>query len=187
MAKKASKSRMYGPLAKTMALQKKYLAAMGLFQSSWAAIEVNTDFAIGRMLGVTYYQTHLITSGVMFGRRSRLFVDLLKNSDCPNKPKILEAFNTIRGSSLRDVFAHAYIASGGDTVTFIERPGGHEFRVKHHEFTMDNFIAHVNKIVKAGVNLHNELKIQQSELDAFAHAAFNPSRSDTKSPGKPIS
>lgn len=160
---------------------------MGLFQSSWAAIEVNTDFAIGRLLGVTYYQTHLITSGVMFGRRARLFVDLLKDSDWPKQSKLLAAFNIIRGSSLRDVFAHAYIASDGNTVTFIERPGGQEFRVKEHEFTLGGFIDHVNKVVKAGVSFHNELKIQQSELNAFANAAFKPSRSDTKSPGKPIS
>jgi hypothetical protein len=135
MAKKRAKAEDLGPYKDAMALNPTYLRAMGLFQSAWAGIEVCTDLAIGRMLGVTYEQTHLITSGLMFGRRARLFVDLAKRSSLPKKASVLQHFNVIRGDSLRDVFAHGYISSDKNSITFMERPGGGEFRAKLHEFS----------------------------------------------------
>jgi hypothetical protein len=104
-----------------------YTQLMGHFQSMWGSVEVITDYAIWRFLKVTPGQAHLITSGMMFGRKARLLADLIGRSDDPKKAQILGAFNQLRGLSKRDLFAHAYVRSDGKSVTFLERSQGGEF------------------------------------------------------------
>ena len=49
-----------------------YLQLLGIFHSNWSAIDLYTDFAIYQFLRVTPQQAHLITSGMVFGRKARL-------------------------------------------------------------------------------------------------------------------
>jgi hypothetical protein len=151
----------------TLALNPKYLRAMGLFQSAWAGVEVNTDFAICKFLGVTYEQAHLITAGMMFGRKSELLVSLIKSSDESNKAAILSAFDKVRVGNKRNLFAHGYIATDRNTVTFIQRPAG-----KAHEFTLEAFEEHVSTFATAGRAFTEILDIKDQELENFVHAAF---------------
>src|SRR5215211_1159361 len=44
----------------------------GVFQVTWASMELVTDYAIGKFLELPAEATHLITSGLMFGRKARL-------------------------------------------------------------------------------------------------------------------
>lgn len=177
MAKNLPKLEDLKETAAELALNPNYLKAMGWFQSAWAAIEINTDYAICRFLNVTHEQAHLITSGQMFGRKSRLLADLIARSDHPKKQQILRAFNKVRGGNLRDVFAHGYIASDKDTVTFIERPPGGDFRANQHVFTLIEFEIHVAKIVQAGSEfcdvLEDALEMHDHELDDFANSALS--------------
>jgi hypothetical protein len=154
-----------------LALNPRYLQLMGWFQSAWASIEVNTDFAICRFLGVTYEQAHLITAGMMFGRKARLLADLIAASDHPKKDAIIRAFNSVREGNKRNVFAHGYIATDKDSVTFIERTAG-KAKAKQHHFTLQEFEAHVVKFVRAGERFHDVLEIGDQELEDFASAAW---------------
>lgn len=106
-----------GPLA----FRDDYTQLMGQFQSNWAATEIVTDYAIYKFLKVTPGQAHLITSGMMFGRKARLLADLIGKSDDPKKAQILGAFNKLRGMSKRDMFAHAYVRSDRASITFLDR------------------------------------------------------------------
>jgi len=77
-----------------------YLQLLGIFHSNWSAIDAYTDFAIYQFLRVTPQQAHLITSGMVFGRKARLLGDLIRHSNDARKQKLMEAFNKIRTASL---------------------------------------------------------------------------------------
>jgi hypothetical protein len=160
-----------------LALHPDYLKAMGWFQTAWAGVEVNTDFAICSLLKIPHEQGHLITAGMTFGPKANLLVALPKNSDHPKKEAISSAFSKVTNQNYRNVFAHGYIATDKDTVTFIFRQKG-AAKPKTHRFTMDEFVAHVVKFVQAGEDfsdvLDDALKRAPDALDAFAHAAWEP-------------
>ena len=86
-----------------------YLQLLGIFHSNWSAIDLYTDFAIYNFLHVTPQQAHLITSGMVFGRKARLLDDLIRNSDDGRKQKLLEAFNKIRAAK-HDIIAHSELS-----------------------------------------------------------------------------
>jgi hypothetical protein len=73
------------PTTGPLSFRDDYTQLMGRAQSQWAALEVITDYAIGKFLKVTDGQAHLITSGMMFGRKGRLLADLIAKSDDPQK------------------------------------------------------------------------------------------------------
>jgi len=80
-----------GPLA----FREDYTQLMGTFQSMWGSVEIVTDYAICKFLKVTPGQAHLITAGMLFGRKGRLLADLISRSDDPKKDRILGAFNNV--------------------------------------------------------------------------------------------
>ncbi|MGC2223198.1 MAG: hypothetical protein WA624_12935 [Methylocella sp.] len=98
------------PTTGPLAFRDDYTQLMGRAQSTWAGLEVITDYAIGKFLKVTNDQAHLITSGLMFGRKGRLLADLIAKSTDPQKATILGTFNKLRGMSKRDMFAHSYLS-----------------------------------------------------------------------------
>jgi hypothetical protein len=108
-------------IANSLNLSDDYLISIGLFRGAWASLELTTDYAIWKFLGVTPERAHLITSGMMFGRKARLLADLIGRSDHPNKAEILGWFNKLSGMSKRDVFAHSYVWSDGEIVKFVDR------------------------------------------------------------------
>jgi hypothetical protein len=159
---------------------------MGAFQSMWGSTEIVTDYAICKFLKVTPGQAHLITAGMLFGRKGRLLADLIARSDDPKKDQILGAFNKLRGMSKRDMFAHAYVRSDSNTITFLDRSGG-EFRAQEHTFTLDEFRAYVTGFSEAGTAFRSAIGATKEELDAFAKAALSLSRKSKTSPGNPSS
>lgn len=165
-----------------LAFEPAYLQVMGWFHVAWAGIELSTDYAIYKFLGVSAEQSHLITSGLMFGRKARLLADLIARSDHPEKQRILKAFNEVRGGNLRDVFAHSYMMSDETTATYIERPGGGEFRARKHIFTFAKIRDHVLKVMRDGDAFFQVLKVEPKELEKFMDAALTLSRKDAKSP-----
>src|SRR5689334_19215041 len=93
---------------------------LGSFHYNWAALDVRIDFAIYKFLNVTSLQAHLITSGMMFGRKVRLLVDLIKHSSDTRKPQLLSALGRVTRAN-RDLLTHSYVRSDADSVTFMER------------------------------------------------------------------
>jgi hypothetical protein len=168
---------------KSLVFTREYAQLTGLFQGSWASLELITDYAIWKFFGVTAEQAHLITSGMMFGRKARLLVDLIRRSDHKDKDKILAPFNELRGMSLRDVFAHSYVKSDRDTVTYLERLPGGDFRAKEHVFTLSKFSLHVLKFISLSDAFYNALGVSRAEIEEFGNAALSLSRKSKRSPG----
>jgi hypothetical protein len=170
-----------GPLA----FRDDYTQLMGTLQSAWAALEVITDYAICKFLKVTDGQAHLITSGMMFGRKSRLLADLVSKSNHPQKAAILGAFNKIRGMSKRDMFSHAYLRSDKDTITFLDRSSSGAFNAQEHTFTLDEFGSYVKDFQTAIGEFRASLGASKAQFEAFAKAALSLSRNSKTFPDEP--
>src|SRR4051794_4936343 len=70
-------------------------------------------------------------------------------------------------------FAHSFILSGPQVVTFIERPGHGDYQAKPHSYSLDEFLQ------QAG------LAVPVEELSEFANAAFKADLKANKSPKPP--
>lgn len=156
---------------------------MGIFNACWSAMDLSTDLVICKFLGVTYLQAHLITSGMMFGRKARLLADLVGRSSHPDRDKILGTFNKIRSEAHRDVFAHSYVLADSQSIIFIDRPGGGEARAKQYTYSLDEFIAHVKKFMDLGAEFENAVRnvYSDSERNTFAKAALGLNRKSAAS------
>jgi hypothetical protein len=171
---------------KMLQLTPSFLQALGLFHSAHAAFDVSTDFAICKFLNVTPAQCHLITSGMMFGKKGRLLADLIGRSDHHSKNEILRTFNAARGNK-RDVIAHGYIWSDATTVKFIERRHSGEYNAQEHKFTYTSFIKFLTDFNDSAAAFYNALGVSRAEIDAFAYAALSLERKSKRSPGRPTS
>ncbi len=158
----------------------RFIYFLGLFNTGWATLEITTDFAICKFLKVTPLQAHLITGGMVFGRKARLLADLIGRSDDANKAEILDAFNALRNNNKRDVFSHGYIWSDSSRVKFIERPAGGESTVKIHEFTLQQFEDHVADFAVKLIRFYKALGCTSDEIMAFGDAAFSLDRKSSK-------
>lgn len=170
---------------KTLRENNAFRRALGIFYTNWATLDLTVDYAIGEFLNVTAKEAHLITAGMMFGRKARLLADLIGRSAHPRKAEILGAFNQIRGVSKREVFAHGYIGASKDTVSFLERTAGGEFSAKEHVYTLAEFRAHTNEVSRVATAFSDALGVSDAELDGFATAALSLNRKSKTSPGAP--
>lgn len=157
--------------------------AIGLFQTLWMNIEAYTDYAIGKFLQVPHEQAHLITAGLMFGRKARLLADLIGKSDHPRRSELLGLVNKVRGETKRDILFHSTIGASKDgmKLVFTHRDAGQSFRTVEHSFTKKEFISHLQFLTNLAMDLQSELQISQEEMNSFRDAAFNASRK-TKPP-----
>jgi len=153
-----------------------FTQVLGKFHSNWSIIDVHVDYAIYKFLGVTAFQAHLITSGMVFGRKIRLLVDIIKHSDDRRKSDLLRVLGQITGAN-RELVTHSYIRSEPDSVTFLTRISSGTFTAKERTFTRDEFIALSQELYEAGIEFRRLLGATREELDAFAKAALRANRS----------
>ena len=172
---------------KVAGLADEFIRGLGYFFALWCTIDLTTDYAIGQFLGVSDEDAHLVTSGMMFGRKARVLADLISKSDHPQKAKMLSAFNKIRGTSKREIFAHSYLWSDDNRVVFHERSIGGDFRVIKHEFTIQQFLHHVAELAVESEKFYSALGATREQVTAFADAALNLDRKASKSGAKPDS
>jgi hypothetical protein len=117
-------------------------------------LDLYTDFAIYQFLHVTQQQAHLITSGMMFGRKARLLDDLIRHSDDPRKPKLLESFNKIRAAK-RDIITHSYVGSDAISVWYLERNTAGPFKAEIHSYSAERLQEHIQGIANAATDFYN--------------------------------
>jgi len=159
---------MPGPLV----LSPEFNRLLGMFHYNWAATDIHVDYAVWQFLNVTPLQAHLITSGVLFGRKVRLLVDLIKHSEDKRNEGLLRELGRLTKSN-RDMIAHAWLRSTDNAVTFLERKASGTFAAKEHTFTLQEFSDHVTELADAGQQFRRLLGVSSAELDAFAKAALS--------------
>jgi hypothetical protein len=100
------------PFANTPA----FCAALGWFYAVWSATELNIDCAIGKLKNISPEQTHTLVAKLNFGPKVEMLRSLLPNSDYQNVPELQEFLTRIEEESLRNVFAHSFLASDSQSV-----------------------------------------------------------------------
>lgn len=169
-------------MASRLALDRKFVALTGIFYQAWTSANLAVDMAIGRLLHTNDHQTHVLTSGMEFGRKARLLHELIKKSDHKRRRDAITAINFLRNESKRNVFAHSYILTTTDTVTFVEREAGGPYRARGHTFTLEEYENHVRKVVQAAADLEKAFAFTKDELTSFAYAAMSEENNDNTSP-----
>src|SRR5262245_60973915 len=106
---------------KLLVYQGEFARLLGLFFITWSQVDELVDYAIGDFLAISSVQTHLLTSGTVFGRKVRLLEGLIARSKHPKKDVLRRNLNFFRDTAKRDLLSHSYIASTSTTVTFIHR------------------------------------------------------------------
>ena len=163
-----------------------FLYHYGMYHGILGSLELVLCYAITELLKVSPETGHVVTSGMELGRKLTLLRNVAYRSDHPQKRRIMSVAGTIQNESKRNVFAHSYITSEKDTVTFVERSRGGDYRVVKHIYTLKEFVAHVQNFVKCASELETLLGITPDKLRQFGEAAFKAETNETKSPTPPI-
>lgn len=154
---------------------------LGLFHATWATADCLVDFAIGDLLALSHEKTHLVTSGMMFGRKARLLSDLIRQSDHPKKADLKAALRVIRGTARRDVIAHSYMRADDDgRLVFLERSISGDFAARSHAFTRKELAGHVQNLCNATMQMAHALGVSDDELNAFVDATAGASRAPSR-------
>jgi len=170
-----------------VATDHRFLLWLGYFHSMWASLELVLCYGIGKFLKMPDEQCHVVTSGMEFGRKITLLRNVVYRSDDPQKQQIIGVLGKIQNESKRNVFAHSFITSDNNTVTFVERSRGGDYKVTRHEFSLAEFYGHVESFGTHAETLTYLLVPKYEDFQRFADAAFNAETSATKSPVPPSS
>lgn len=145
------------------------------------------SYGIFKFLKITEEETHILTSGMEFGRKATLLLNLVYRSGDPNKSQIIGLIRKIQNESKRNVFAHSFITSSANSISFIEQSRGGDYRAVEHKFTRRSFIEHVVSYARYCAELEKALGVEESELARFCRAALSANTKSTKSPVPPSS
>lgn len=139
---------------------------------TWNVLDYTLDFTIYKLLKIGAEQAQIITSGMMFGKKARLLIELLKRSDYPNKSHIIGALNAVRGGNKREAIVHSYVLGRGKSVAFIERSAGSDYKTAEHEFSEKEFEQHVTDFQRRCVEFHDALQYSQEDFQTFGDAVL---------------
>jgi len=166
-------------------MQQSFLANYGLFHSVFGSLDVAVDLGIGKFLRLTAHETHLLTTGVDFGRRLQLLIGLAEHHNHPNKKAIISALKKIQDEAKRNAFAHSFLSSDETTVTFIYRHRERPLEAKRYKFTGPEFQKHVYAFIEAAQAYQTALGVTGEEYRDFADAVIKEANSETTSPVPP--
>jgi len=157
---------------KTLGARHEFNVLLDLFLGAWATFEMTVDFAIGKFLNTSHEQTHLITAGMMFGRRARLLAELVTRSDHPRKTEILGAFNKLCGMSKWEIFVHSFLQPNREEgVHFLARSANGQFKTKSPGFTKAELMDQLRAFAIAGSDFYIALGVTDADIQSFGAAA----------------
>jgi hypothetical protein len=97
---------------------------------------------------------------------------LLDSTEFKNNEKVKDLLARITNDSMRNVFAHSFLASDEGSVTFIHRwKEKRQYRVDRHTFTRAEFVNHVREFVQLSFDFQTAVGVSDWDLAGFAAAA----------------
>jgi hypothetical protein len=172
---------------KALLFTDQFLHFLGMYHGVLGSLELVLCCGITKLLKIPPESGHILTSGMELGRKLTLLRNVAHRSNHEAKNRIIQLLGKIQNESKRNVLAHSYITTDVDSVTFVERSRGGDYRVTRHRYTLKEFVAHIAEFMKAAAELETVLEITEDELHKFGEAAFSAATSATKSPTPPIS
>jgi hypothetical protein len=147
---------------------------LGLFYFAWSRTDLVIDCAVWKALEpATPEQAHQRIGVMKFGRKCEYFRSLLPTSKFENIETVKDLLTRITEHSMRNVFAHSFLASDQGSVTFIHRwrERGGQYRVNWHPFTRDQFLNHVDEFIQLSFDFQKAVGLSDWEVAGFAAAA----------------
>jgi len=159
--------------AKPFANTKEFCAALGWFYAIWSSTELNIDCIIGKLKGTPPEQTHALLAGLKFSGKLKLLRSLLSESGLPNVAELNEFLERIENDTLRNTFAHSFLASDPDSVTFVHRKlDGNKYSCIGYRFAAGGFFTHVQNFAELSHDFEKALGFSRKEIGEFASWAI---------------
>jgi hypothetical protein len=156
------------------AYEPRFRYLLGSYFGAWNMIESTTDYGVGKLLGTTHEQTHLLTAGIFIGRKLTLLRSLAKtNETFKNSEALFKALKTLQSEAKRDVLAHSYMGTSANNIVFVERITHGKFSAREHRFTMPQFEIHTKKVTQASADMYDALQIDDSDYLRFGRAPLS--------------
>lgn len=164
------------------AANQRFVLALGYFHQLCSTFDLTVDYSIFKFLDVSAADAHLITSGMMLGRKLSLLADLIGKSSHPKRNDLLGELNKIRGMNKRDVITHGYVWTDKDSVVFLQRSVSGTFKAREHSFTLTEFIKHVAEFGILTTRYYDALCPRREDINSFAKAAISLNDKPKSSP-----
>jgi hypothetical protein len=143
--------------------------ALGLFYTTWSATELAIDCAIWKALGTeTAEEAHERSARAMFSEKCEQLRTLIESAEIPHGEKVKELLTQIEHHSMRNVFAHSFLASDEHSVAFIHRKKGRgkhaKYEVKPYKVSRDDFFDHVQNFVQLAYDFQQAVGLTDEEV-----------------------
>ena len=161
-----------------------FCTALGYFYAAWSRTELAMDCAMWKALGTeTAEQAHERAARTKFSDKCKQFRDLLDGGKIPHGEKVKELLRQIEQDSMRNIFAHSFLASDEHSVTFIhrrvERPSK-KYQPTAYKIVGDDFIAFVQNFVHLSWDFEQAAGLSDEEVADFASRALPLTSSSTE-------
>jgi hypothetical protein len=161
------------PFAKTP----EFYTALGYFYAIWSQIELTIGYATWKALGSeTPEEAHARIASTKFSDQCKKLRTLLESNKISNGERVKELLTQIEDSSMRNVFAHSFMATDEHWVTFVHRKIGRRQHGKKYEvtaccFSRQDFFNHVQNFQQLCLAF-NQAVVGQSEKEFRTFAAM---------------
>ena len=157
-----------------------FCAALGYFYAAWSRTELAIDCATWKALGAeTAEKAHERSARTKFRDKCKQFRALLDGGKFEHGEQVRELLARIEYNSLRNVFAHSFLASDEQSVTFIHRKVERgKYQPTGYTIPRDDFIDHVQNFVQLSFDFEQAVGLSHKEVADFAAMAMPLARQD---------
>jgi hypothetical protein len=157
------------PFANTPA----FYSALGWFYAVWSHTELTIDCAIWKASGTeTAECAHELAARMKFSDKCKRLRTLLDGGRIPHGEKVSDLLTQIEHHSMRNVFAHSFLASDEHSVAFIHRKvESKKYQPTMYQISRDDFLNHVQNFVQLCVDFEQAVGLSHKEVADFAAMA----------------
>jgi hypothetical protein len=154
------------PFANTPA----FYSALGWFYAVWSQTELAIDCAIWKASGTeTAERAHERAARTKFSDKCKQLRTLLDGGRIPDGEKVKDLLTQIETHSMRNVFAHSFLATDEHSVTFIHRKVKHgKYQATAYQISRDGFLDHVQNFVQLCFDFEQAVGLSHKEVADFA-------------------
>jgi hypothetical protein len=151
-----------------------FYIALGGFYAAWRRTDLAIDCAIWKALETaTPEQVHERVASMTFGCKCEYFRSLLATSKFKKIETVKDLLTRITDHSMRNVFAHSFLASDEHSVAFIHRKSKRgQYQVNAYQITRDQFLNHVSEFAQLSLDFEKALGLSDKEVRDFGAAAL---------------
>lgn len=150
-----------------------FYTALGRFYAVWSAVELDIDCAIGKLKQLPPEEAHRLVAAMKFSKKLDVLRFLLDNSKYENVAQLKEFLDRIENETLRNVFAHSFMASDSSSVSFYHRRSRQgQYSCEPYRFEAENFFVHVQNFAQLAHDFERAFGFAQKEVGKFASFAL---------------